>query len=231
MQKKFNYPQKNVHDIYVNESFVRLWHHGGGFDEKCILETFQPLLKSSFVYPYAALMPDFHQSGKNMVGSVIPTRQVIFPSVIGNDIGCGMLGIKLLIPIHNKSNLQDLLSDFKKVIPVGRDQNRTIAPRVKDNPLWYELDKVVSINKRDQGHLVRQFGSLGGGNHFLEILEDENGDNWILIHTGYRNTGALINEYFIKVGAQHPGVDRNMYRKIPYINTDSHLARQYLSDF
>jgi RNA-splicing ligase RtcB len=156
MQKKFNYSKKNVHDIHVDESFVRLWHHGGGYDKKSILKTFHPLLKTTFVYPYVALMPDYHQSGKNMVGSVIPTRQVILPSVIGNDIGCGMLGVKLPISIHNKSSMQNLLSDLKKVIPVGRNQNETVSQRVKHNPLWHDLDNVISINKHDHGHLVRQ---------------------------------------------------------------------------
>ncbi len=231
MQNEYNYKKKNVHDISIGNSFVRLWHSDGSFNKKIIINSFQRLLKTSFVDPYIALMPDYHQSGETMIGSVIPTKNILLPSIIGNDIGCGMLAVKLPFTIKALNNLHDILYELKLVIPTGTDQNNLLTERVKRNPLWKKRDNIISVREKEWGKLFRQFATLGSGNHFFEILEDTEGMLWIIVHSGSRYIGALINKYYITAGSEEAGIDQNIYRKTPYLYSDSQLSSNYLNDY
>ncbi|MFM7207799.1 MAG: RtcB family protein, partial [Planctomycetaceae bacterium] len=95
MDKQFRYHEKHVYDLPVECSIVRLWDAEGAINKAMIEAAFRPLLKSGFVWPYVALMPDYHPGEGSMIGSVIPTRDVLLPSVIGGDLGCGMTAIAL----------------------------------------------------------------------------------------------------------------------------------------
>ncbi len=196
MQEKYRYSKKHVHDIRVGESFVRLWHHGGDINKKLIKRIFQKILNTESVSPYIALMPDYHQSGDTMTGSVIPVKDGIIPSVIGNDIGCGMLAVRLPVELGDLNEPERLLFSLKREIPVGTSQNRMVNDRVANNCLWQELERLTAIKENDIGRLMRQVGSLGGGNHFLELLKDTEGDLWLVIHTGSRYTGELIRRFY-----------------------------------
>ena len=215
MQNRFSYKKKYVHDINIENSFVRLWHHGGDFNRTSIKKIFQRCLKTAPVWPYAALMPDFHQSGETMVGSVIPTQSMIMPELIGNDIGCGMLAVKLPVLFQDIMHWEKILNELKRAIPVGTAQNREVNDRVVKNPLWDSVACLSAIQKNDLGKLYRQFGTLGGGNHFAEILRDHENHLWVIIHTGSRYAGELV---------------RKDYAESNSLIQDSQIANAYMTD-
>ena len=98
MDKQLRYREKHVHDLPVEGSLVRLWDAEGAVNGETIRLAFQPLLATGLVWPYVALMPDYHPGEGSMIGSVIPTRGVVLLTVVGGDLGCGMTAVRL--PIH-----------------------------------------------------------------------------------------------------------------------------------
>lgn len=231
MDKRLRYREKNVHDVPVEGSFVRVWSADGAIDSRMITQAFRPLIKSGFVYPYIALMPDYHPGQNAMIGSVIPTRRVVLPSVIGGDLGCGMVAVRLPLQSEEISTrLTNLRERIAGAIPVGTSYNSMVTDRVQRNPLWKREPRAPIMTNRVRNKLIRQFGSLGAGNHFLEIQEDTERRVWITLHSGSRNLGVLIRDYYVEHGAAEGDIDRKLYAKIAYFEGESKLAGDYLFD-
>lgn len=231
MNKQFRYVHKNVQDLEDKKGMVRVWDASGDVDKKGILKGFEPLLRTGFVYPYIALMPDHHPSEGSHVGSVIPTKDVLLLSVVGGDLGCGMSAVKL--PLREEQ-IQPLLprlhTELNNTIPSGSSHNRQVTERVADNPIWDREVRADIYSNRNRKKLMLQFASLGGGNHFLELQKDEEGALWIMLHSGSRYLGVLIRDYYIKLSGDLETIDPAVHRRIPYIPAHSDLAESYLSD-
>ena len=231
MDKRFRYREKNVHDVPVEGSFVRVWSTDGAIDSGMITQAFRPLIKSGFVYPYIALMPDYHPGQNAMIGSVIPTRRVVLPSVIGGDLGCGMVAVRLPLASQEIStHLTDIRKRIADAVPVGTSHNSTVTDRVQNNSLWQREPRAPIMTNRVRNKLIRQFGSLGAGNHFLEIQEDTEERVWITLHSGSRNLGVLIRNHYINCGAGEAGIDPKLYSRVAYFEGESELASDYLFD-
>jgi hypothetical protein len=182
VDKKIRYNHKNVHDIMIGDSFVRLWDAKGTANRNIVIDAFQHLLRTGFVHPYVALMPDYHPGE----GS-IPTEEVLLPSVIGGDLGCGMIAIRL--PIHAdaiSSRFQDIQKKIRNGIPTGTAHNAAVIERVEKNAIWERDLRAPLLTNRVRRKLLRQFASLGGGNHFIEIQCDQENRLWIMLHSGSR---------------------------------------------
>jgi len=158
-----------------------------------------------FVGPWVAAMPDVHLGKGAAVGAVIPTRGAIIPAAVGVDIGCGMIATQLSL---RDADLPDSLARVRAAIearvPVGfdmHDEARGRGARVKalaarlDALLARTPDLVKSIRRPDTW--LRQLGTLGGGNHFIEVCVDEAGHVWVMLHSGSRGTGNRIGQLFI----------------------------------
>jgi tRNA-splicing ligase RtcB len=231
VDKRFLYRQKNVHDVPVEGSFVRLWDSEGKTNSSMIKAAFRPLLRTAFVYPYAALMPDYHPGEGSMIGSVIPTKEVLLPSVIGGDLGCGMTAVRLGVEADSiRPEFQDILKILKEVVPVGTAHNGTVTERVEADGIWHRKVFAPVLTNRLRRKLLRQFASLGGGNHFLEIQVDSQDRLWVMLHSGSRYLGVRIRDYYVAQGGNQRGIERKLYSKIPYLMTDGELAEHYLSD-
>lgn len=162
------------------------------------------------VYPHVAAMPDVHAGIGATVGSVIPTRGAIIPAAVGVDIGCGMNAVRTTLTASDlPDNLARLRSAIEAEVPVGFEQHEW--SRVQGSrqaravrPLG---DRLAHIVERHRGiaKMLRQFertwicqaGTLGGGNHFIEICLDEEQRVWIMLHSGSRGIGNVIGRYFI----------------------------------
>jgi tRNA-splicing ligase RtcB (3'-phosphate/5'-hydroxy nucleic acid ligase) len=231
MYKSLRYHQKSVHDLAVDDSLVRLWDVEGAINGEMIRSAFRPLLATGFVWPYVALMPDYHPGEGSMIGSVIPTRKVILPSVIGGDVGCGMAAVRL--PLHGEQALPQLLNIEKRLreaIPVGSAHNAVVSDRVQQNALWQRDVRAPILANRLRRKMLRQFASLGGGNHFLEIQQDQEGCVWCMLHSGSRYLGITFRDYYIEQGRQQDGLDAKTYAKFPYLQAGTQLAEDYLAD-
>ena len=230
MDRKYQYREKNVHDLTVGGMTVRVWSVEGAEDRAIIRRLFEPLARAGFVAPYLALMPDWHPGKDSVVGSVVPSREVLLPSVIGGDIGCGVCALQLPLGL---TDVADVLSEIgrrlREVIPVGTAYNSEITERVRDHALW-EKELRAPVSNRTLRKLVRQFGSLGGGNHFLELQVDNEERLWAMLHSGSRYLGVQVREWYTEQGALHAGIDKRLYSRVPYLPRDSRLAKDYLVD-
>jgi len=159
---------------------------------------------------HVAIMPDVHLGKGATVGSVIPTKAAIIPSAVGVDIGCGMVAVKLNLDASDlPDNLSAIRAQIERDVPVGFQFHR--APTKMNSRaglaalrLNREIDKLqadfeqLAIRERlgrlDEGRVWRQVGTLGGGNHFIEICLDESQAVWLMLHSGSRNVGKTIGE-------------------------------------
>lgn len=167
-----------------------------------------------FIHEHVAAMPDVHAGKGATVGSVIPTKGAIIPAAVGVDIGCGMNAIRLSINANDlPDNLRGLRTTIEEAIPVGfnmhkTDRARQSTIRALSGGLDRILDKhraIYSMQKKPYQTWVRQIGTLGGGNHFIELCLDENNDVWVMLHSGSRGIGNAIGQHFIRLARKDMG--------------------------
>ncbi len=147
-----------------------------------------------FIFKHVAVMPDAHAGRGSTVGTVIATHGAIIPAAVGVDIGCGMCAVKLPFQIEDIKNLSALRSSIERSVPVGFNENKETTPRVDSavSELGQLRTEKVSWKK-----ILHQLGSLGGGNHFIEVCADELGGAWIMLHSGSRNVGKTLADIHI----------------------------------
>lgn len=166
------------------------------------------------VHHHVAAMPDVHAGIGATVGSVIPTKNAIIPAAVGVDIGCGMNAVQLSLTAEDlPDSLKRARVAIEKAVPVGFAQHR--APTVKQStvtPLWKQLTRVVDkhsgierMQRRFQHTWAQQLGTLGGGNHFIELCLDQDNGVWVMLHSGSRGIGNAIGRYFISLAKKDMG--------------------------
>ena len=164
------------------------------------------LAELPIIHSHIAAMPDVHLGIGATVGSVIPTKGAIIPAAVGVDIGCGMNAVQLSLRAEDlPDNSRRLRSAIESVVPVGFATHKSdVAKRTTITHLKVGLDSILErhpkiANLRKKAYLpwVRQLGTLGGGNHFIEICLDENDGVWLMLHSGSRGIGNAIGRYFI----------------------------------
>ncbi len=171
-----------------------------------------------FIFKWVAAMPDVHWGIGATVGSVIPTRGAIMPAAVGVDIGCGMMAVETsvtagLLP----DSLREIRSAIERAIPHGRtnnggpgDRGAWANPPAHHIAAWYALssgyERVLERHpKLKHPGVVSQLGTLGTGNHFIEVCLDEREHVWFLLHSGSRGVGNKIGTYFIQVAKRDLG--------------------------
>jgi tRNA-splicing ligase RtcB len=160
------------------------------------------------IHHHIAAMPDVHVGIGATVGSVIPTLNAVIPAAVGVDIGCGMNAVRTSLRASDlPDNLYEIRRQIERRVPVGFNwHNKCIVNRSSINGLDKPLDEIVhkhpaimKMLKNFNQTWSRQIGTLGGGNHFIEICLDEKDDVWILLHSGSRGIGNVIGRYFINL--------------------------------
>lgn len=144
-----------------------------------------------------ALMPDAHTGYSLPIGAVVAVKDHISPAFVGYDIGCGMSATKLNMKA-SELNKDEIFKLIYKHIPVGREQHKSTqdVPTVEA----YDISTVVSDHLKRKG--MYQMGTLGGGNHFIELGEGNDGSLWIVIHSGSRNIGHAVAEHYMTLCAR-----------------------------
>ena len=162
------------------------------------------------VHSHVAAMPDVHTGIGATVGSVIPTKGAIIPAAVGVDIGCGMNAVRLTLNAEQlPDSLAKLRSAIEAAVPVGFEQHdydkvRGSAHARAARPFADRLDRIVDkhpgvakMQRQFARTWISQLGSLGGGNHFIELCLDEAGAVWVMLHSGSRGIGNVLGRYFI----------------------------------
>lgn len=189
---------------------IKMWTKGVPVDEKSkdqLLRTAQ----MPFIYKWMAVMPDVHFGLGATIGSVIPTKGAIIPAAVGVDIGCGMMATRTSLTASDlPDNLHALRTELERLIPHGmtrsrgssRDRGSWENPAERVDTAWAELvadfDLICAKHPRLKNTNNRKhLGTLGTGNHFVEICLDEHQNVWIMLHSGSRGVGNAIGTHFI----------------------------------
>lgn len=177
--------------------------------EEGALEQAKNLASLPFACKHIALMPDCHQGYGMPIGGVIATKGVIIPNAVGVDIGCGVRAIKTGIAGFSKSDIKDLMGKIRKLIPVGFNRNVVAcnSSSMPEGDLEYqetfnEFFFDMPICQKENKNARTSLGTLGGGNHFIEIQEGSDGCLWIMIHTGSRNLGKKVADHYNKLAIE-----------------------------
>lgn len=186
---------------------IKMWTRGVPVED----DARQQLVNASalpIVYKHIAVMPDVHFGVGATIGSVIPTLKAIIPAAVGVDIGCGMMACKTTLMAHDlPDNLGPLRSAIEQSVPHGRGHGSNDPGAWKDVPLdadqaWARLAPEFDELCKDHPSLERtnnrkHLGTLGTGNHFIEVCLDEQGSVWLMLHSGSRGVGNAIGTLFI----------------------------------
>lgn len=150
-----------------------------------------------FIESHVAVMPDAHAGKGSTVGTVIATKGAIIPAAVGVDIGCGMCAVKLPLHVEQLGDLKTLRASIERSIPTGRHGNGEISNRVGEALLELGVMSDVGRKKSNLKLAELQLGSLGGGNHFIEVCVDNAGGAWVMLHSGSRNIGKTLADIHI----------------------------------
>lgn len=209
------------YEILDGNSKIKGWTKGVPVEESA-MKQLRNLAGLPFIHKHVAVMPDVHMGFGSTVGSVIVTKGAVIPAAVGVDIGCGMMAVKTNL---NASDLPDNLfairSDIEAAVPHGRSvgEHGQYDPardkglhgdrpinRDENEKLWemkYRLGQIIAKTdskplKRQYENIHRQLGTLGTGNHFIEICLDESNAVWVMLHSGSRGIGNAIGTHFIE---------------------------------
>ncbi|MEO7726096.1 MAG: RtcB family protein [Burkholderiales bacterium] len=186
---------------------VKAWTHGVPVEDVA-LQQLRNVAALPFIYRHVVAMPDVHWGMGATVGSVIATDGAIIPAAVGVDIGCGMMAVRLdgARAEHLPESLAQIRSGMEHTVPTGFEkhapaqQNEKAAAELFKSFKWLEEKHPKAFTHRKESTdkiISSQFGSLGGGNHFIELCIDENGELWVMLHSGSRGIGNVIGQYFI----------------------------------
>lgn len=181
-----------------------------------------------FAFRHIALMPDCHQGYGMPIGGVLATKDVIIPNAVGVDIGCGMCAVKTSIKDIDNETLKELMGGIRKVIPVGFNKHK--EPQDNDFILPGEYGPVIS---QEEKNIDYQIGTLGGGNHFIEIQKDIDGYVFIMIHSGSRNLGFKVAKFYNDIAIE---LNKKWHSSVPikhelsFLPMDSYEGKSYIND-
>lgn len=193
---------------------VKMWTRGVPVDEpskRQLLNT----AKLPFIYKWLAVMPDVHHGKGSTIGSVIPTKGAIIPAAVGVDIGCGMMAVRTSL---DANDLPDSLGYVRAALEKAVPHGRTVTRGGRDKGSWGDLPKateeawmalkpgfdaiIAKHPKLAKSNTAVHLGTLGTGNHFLELCLDTEDRVWLMLHSGSRGVGNAIGTYFINLAKE-----------------------------
>lgn len=182
-----------------------------------------------FAFKHIPLMPDSHQGYGMPIGSILATKDVVVPNAVGVDIGCGMCALRTNLTEISTSELKATLKEARERIPLGMNWHDEAQDESWMPAGWEELELV----SRGYSRALKQVGTLGGGNHFVEIQSGDDGFIWIMIHSGSRNLGYKVAGYYNRKAEllneqYHSAVTKKMELAFLPIETDE--AKAYIKE-
>jgi tRNA-splicing ligase RtcB (3'-phosphate/5'-hydroxy nucleic acid ligase) len=208
---------------------VKAWTKGVPL-EKEAEQQLMNVAQMPFIHSHIAVMPDVHWGLGATIGSVIPTVKAIIPAAVGVDIGCGMMAVQTSLKATDlPESLKEIRSNIEKAVPHGRTNNGGRGDRGAWDTIpagqikaWESLapglDSIAEKNPkvmRKHSNNVNHLGTLGTGNHFVEVCLDERDQVWFMLHSGSRGIGNRIGTYFIELAKEDM---RRWHINVPDIN-------------
>src|SRR5262245_24595777 len=203
---------------------IRAWTQGVAIEPEAEKQL-RNVAQLPFVFRWVAAMPDVHWGIGATVGSVIPTKGAIIPAAVGVDIGCGMMALQTTLNARDlPDNLRNIREEIEKAVPHGRTNNGRKGDRgawhdipARNSEVWDTLKPAYDLilqkhPQLNRGNDVNHLGTLGTGNHFIEVCLDEADTVWVMLHSGSRGVGNRIGTYFIELAKRDM---RNFFINLP----------------
>ena len=178
----------------INDRPVKIWTDNV---EESAMRQIENLTTLPFLFHHLAIMPDVHAGMGMPIGGVLACKDAVIPNAVGVDIGCGMCAVKTnwkMESITPEVLRKKIMCGIRKRIPLGMDHHKEPQDEAY-LPTGHDIDKTVIVKQR-QISITKEVGTLGGGNHFIELQKDEEGILWIMLHSGSRNLGARVGEHY-----------------------------------
>jgi tRNA-splicing ligase RtcB len=187
---------------------VKIWMEQNTLEEGAITQI-ENCAKLPFIFHHLAVMPDCHTGYGVTIGSVLATKGVVLPFAVGSDIGCGMCAVKTSLKEIDVKILKKIMGKIREVIPLGKEhqkdaQDKSLMPSCEAYAVcskYPDSERYPVVSKEYQSAL-HQLGTLGGGNHFVDILKGSDGHIWIMLHSGSRNLGKKVADYHNKIAVE-----------------------------
>ncbi len=162
--------------------------------EEGALQQARDLANLSIAFRHIAIMPDAHQGYGMPIGGVLATKDAIVPNAVGVDIGCGISSLRTNLEQMDQKELKKVMGRIRKTIPVGFNHHDE-----KQDESWMPpMEEELPIVSQEYERAMYQIGTLGGGNHFIEIQKGSDGYIWIMVHSGSRNLGYTVANHYHK---------------------------------
>lgn len=212
--------------------FARAWVSTMDDIEPGCLEQLAHLADLPFAFHHIAVMPDCHQGYGMPIGGVLAAKGVVICNAVGVDIGCGVCAVKLNLPVEQvKPVLHDLLNDIQRSVPTGFNWHH--APTAEAEAFFASRDtQGILILEAERENAKRQLGTLGGGNHFIELQADQDGQVWLMLHSGSRNLGKKVCDHYNEVAED---LNARWFSSVPkewelaFLPLDSPEGREYMA--
>ena len=216
------------------------------------LEQAKNIANLPFAFKHIAIMPDSHQGYGMPIGGVLATKYVIIPNAVGVDIGCGMCAVRTTLEDIDVSTLKKIMGRIREVVPVGfnkhaeaqsedlmplydlwqdaKDDMRTDTKNLKD---WIKNFYDLPVIYKEYKNALKSLGTLGGGNHFIEIQKGSDGYIWIMIHSGSRNLGLKVANHYKNLAKELNKKyysEVNLKQDLAFLPIDSDEGKAYLRE-
>lgn len=170
---------------------IKLWLDEDQMEEGALAQA-RNLANLPFAFKHIAIMPDTHQGYGMPIGAILATKGAIIPNAVGVDIGCGMCSLRTNLKHIETPKLKEIMGIIRKTVPVGFEHHKT-----RQDEAWMpERRGELPIVDQEYESALYQIGTLGGGNHFIEIQKGSDGYIWIMIHSGSRNIGFTVANHY-----------------------------------
>lgn len=218
---------------------IKLWSEN---IEDSAFKQAENLANLPFAFKHIALMPDVHTGYGMPIGGVLATKGVVIPNAVGVDIGCGMLAIRTNLTDISREKLLKIVKSIKAMVPVGMkhhnkpkhvDHVPSLNPHNCESFTESKLAQWYPVVFDQHSALQYQIGTLGGGNHFIEIQEGSDGHIWFMIHSGSRNLGLRVAKYHNEIAKNlnkmwHSNVPREY--DLAFLPLDSEEGETYMRE-
>jgi len=216
--------------ITTEKKPIKLWLddiEAGAFEQA------RNLANLPFIFKHIAVMPDAHQGYGMPIGGVMAAEEVVIPNAVGVDIGCGMCAVKTSLTTLATDQIKAVLSGIRKTVPLGfqhhkKKQDPSLMPATEGRPL-----SDFPIIAEEYHNALTQLGTLGGGNHFIEIQKGNDGHIWLMIHSGSRNLGFKVANHYNRLAIE---LNRKWGSKIPekwqlaFLPVENATGQKYLRE-
>jgi tRNA-splicing ligase RtcB len=199
--------------------------------EEGALRQSKNLANLPFTFRHVALMPDCHEGFGMPIGGVLATENAIIPNAVGVDIGCGMCAVKTNITHIESKDVKKLMSRIRQRIPLGfkhhkKEQAQILMPNTQGIPS-------NGIVEQEYRNALTQIGTLGGGNHFIEIQKGNDHHIWLMVHSGSRNIGNQVAQYYNRLAKKKHeqwALKVDPKADLAYFPTESAEAQNYIAE-